>query len=483
MRITLILACCIALALAVEPTLYGLSTASPVTLAPARISLPTTSGTIVVSPNGNHVAYIDTVNGKRMAVIDGKPGKPYEKIRAPWFERKPVKGDDRPNYSGLFFSPDGTRLAYAVIQYTGPNGEDWFAGRQRMVIDGITGKAYDEVSLPVFSPDSRHVVYVAKKVGGWVVVLDGKELETYEDIGGSLGSIAEVRRVSFNPQNNSIAFAMRKNGRWHLVSGDQVGPGYDDVTDITFSPRGTHLVYTATINNTFVPVIDGKERWNLQGAHSIKFSPDDRRLAAIINRPDKHMLLVDNQPMLSAPLVLRYRFSPDSRHVAGVINNGTGNDSQVLVDGTALPYTSMGWLPVYSGDGTRMADISGVNRKQAVVVDGRSLPENEGGIYNLTFNPDGRHVVYQVHGGKGARVVVDGIVRDMQQRILGSQETTLYFDGPGHLCSSSTETMFFFDTPDRFHYFAVKDGAIERVEVVIPPKTAALGMAPQPADP
>jgi len=35
--------------------------------------------------------------------------------------------------------------------------------------------AYDGVSIPAFSPDSRHLAYAALSQGTWMVVVDGEE--------------------------------------------------------------------------------------------------------------------------------------------------------------------------------------------------------------------------------------------------------------------------------------------------------------------
>ena len=49
-------------------------------------------------------------------------------------------------------------------------------GKWRMVVDGKEGKAYDSVSIPAFSPDSRHLAYAAlSQQGTWMVVVDGEE--------------------------------------------------------------------------------------------------------------------------------------------------------------------------------------------------------------------------------------------------------------------------------------------------------------------
>jgi hypothetical protein len=44
-----------------------------------------------------------------------------------------------------------------------------------MAIDGKEGKAYDGVSIPAFSPDSKHLAYAALSGGAWFIVVDGEE--------------------------------------------------------------------------------------------------------------------------------------------------------------------------------------------------------------------------------------------------------------------------------------------------------------------
>ena len=44
-----------------------------------------------------------------------------------------------------------------------------------VVVDGKEGKAYDGVSIPTYSPDSKHLAYAAQSQGKWMVVVDGKE--------------------------------------------------------------------------------------------------------------------------------------------------------------------------------------------------------------------------------------------------------------------------------------------------------------------
>jgi len=56
-------------------------------------------------------------------------------------------------------------------------------GAVNAVVDEVEGKPYEGIGLvPVFSPDSRHVAYVAQSGKGQCVVVDGREGKGYDSI-------------------------------------------------------------------------------------------------------------------------------------------------------------------------------------------------------------------------------------------------------------------------------------------------------------
>lgn len=106
--------------------------------------------------------------------------------------------------SRVVFSPDSQRLAY--VSQTGD--------RAFVVVDGVEGKPYGPLrtatgfslsySLPIFSPDSRHVVYV---VNNEVISVDGIETQPY-------GS--PVSRIIFD-SGNGYHYLAEKDGDIYLV--------------------------------------------------------------------------------------------------------------------------------------------------------------------------------------------------------------------------------------------------------------------------
>jgi hypothetical protein len=84
----------------------------------------------------------------------------------------------------LTFSPDGQKVAYEARS----------GGKEFIVIGEEEGKRYDYVYIPIFSPGSQKVGYVARQEGDatearrWFVVVDGKESKYHNVIGNPIFS-------------------------------------------------------------------------------------------------------------------------------------------------------------------------------------------------------------------------------------------------------------------------------------------------------
>jgi len=73
-------------------------------------------------------------------------------------------------------------------------------------LDGHEGTSYNEVSSPSFSPDGKHVFYVAQKEGIWLIVKDGKEGPAY----------AEVANPAWSPDSRHLAYMAERTGLWFV---------------------------------------------------------------------------------------------------------------------------------------------------------------------------------------------------------------------------------------------------------------------------
>jgi len=119
---------------------------------------------LTFSPDGKHLAFDQQEPAGPSHVshinLDGVEGK----------EEYVVVGN-------LTFSPDSRDLACAAMGGVMGGPPEW-----RIVLNGKDGQTFDFVLPPVFSPDSKHLAYAARKAGKWAVVLDGQTITTYEAI-------------------------------------------------------------------------------------------------------------------------------------------------------------------------------------------------------------------------------------------------------------------------------------------------------------
>lgn len=393
----------------------------------ARISL------ITYSPDGKKIAYWAATgekedNLKGMVVIDGKEGPTFDWI-----------GESTPGPIGHsvkkyvpVFSPNSSRLAYVALS----------GNQELVVVDGKEWARYDEIaSFPIFSPDSKKVAYLARKGGQWLVVVDGIEGKKYE----------RIENLMFSPDGQKIAYIAFHNDNQLVVVNGNEGPEYQMVDRVTFSPDGKHLAYVADIGQKQVLVVDGKESKQYDMINHFVFCPDSKHLAFSALAEQKEVVVVDGAEKSKHRFVVSLNFSPDSQKIVY-----TGRDDMDKVDlfingEKAKNYDEISsW--VFSPDGKRMVYWARRNGKNFIVINGKEdqaydLPDYlYQAKYEPVFSSDGQHLAYvAVKEGKNV-VVVDGVESKEYDEILSP---------------------VVFDSASKFHYLAINQNEIFKVEGTI----------------
>ena len=262
--------------------------------------------TLTFSPNSERLAYVAgdgklsvgavgisvSITGRWFAVANGVEGKEY--------------GGIIPNT--LTFSPDSKRLAYVAgdgLSYStiGRYASAAFPnvltplglaynGELFAVVDGVEGKRYSiSKSNPVFSPDSKRVVYA---IGDRLVVMDEVgEKEYGEDIEGLL---------CFSPDGKRLAYQARVEKDREFVMVDEVkGTEYAGiVSEIVFSSDSKRMAYWAAQSDadrrwgSYFVVADGVEGNSYGGAlGSPVFSPDSKHVAYTASSGEICFIVVD----------------------------------------------------------------------------------------------------------------------------------------------------------------------------------------------
>jgi len=312
------------------------------------------------SPDGEHLVYVADKDGSKFVVLDGREGGEYDAIAT-----SPI------------LSPDGKRTAYIA-----DNGAGWCT-----VVDGREGPVYDEIrkeSLQ-FSPDSRRVIYVAKKSSGRsVVVVEGTEGPEYPSIGMPVFSrdgqrLAYVVDVAAPDAGGKRAQAIVLDGTEGahytiggagMFGGDHNGE--DIITSVTFSPDGRRVAFVVTVLREYrlarQLIVDGTEVATCHRIGGLAFSPDGQHLAYVmqVENPSEPYatVVVDGKEGIHhrsrEETIIRWPFfSPDSKHVAYAIGQGLADerDERVILDGQKGPFFDAiyqcpdGTGPVFLGDG------------------------------------------------------------------------------------------------------------------------------------
>lgn len=382
----------------------------------AKIDLSSSKkDSITVSPDCRRVAFEAEVRFREFVVVDGKEGKPYDRV------------------SYIKFSPDSKRVAHLA-----KSGEKWM-----IVIDGREERPYDQVTFPVFSPDSRHLAYMAKEGGNWFLVLDGKEGPRYgyDDL---LYMMTLSYPPRFSPDSRRIPYFARADKKFFLVVDGKEEKRYDYVAFPTFSADGK-LAYNATVGNKTFVVINGKEGDPYDSIGVPQFSPDGTRLAYDVRAGNRAFLVIDGKEEKSYEGINKSPiFSPDGRHLAYGVKSG--DRELIVIDGKEERVYDATGFPRFSPDGNRVAYPAKRGNRWLMVDNGKEGKEYDY-VHRPNFSPDSRLLAYRVKTGNKVKVVLGGKEGKEYDEVLGDLLVDMMFD-----------------SPQRLHYLARRGNDISLVE-------------------
>ena len=328
-----------------------------------------------------------------------------------------------------------------------------------VVVDGVPQTPYRGIQHVTFSPDSRHVAYVARisrtetPTNATAIVLDGRE--------GRLQDSRGVSKPIFAPDSTTLAYVL---GSSEIVAwdGKSTERSYEEVAEdsIVFSPNSRRLAYMALERGQAVLVVDGKAR-PLGGKlvrPGLLFSPDSRHLAYVLHKggggmeADRLCVVSDGVETKLYTGVAKLTFSEDSKHVAYAANTMGRTHPGWFICIDEKEYETIGDFDPESltidPTSTRMAYVIRDRRwaKCAAVVEGVKGPQYDD-IGRIMFSSDGRHVAYVAKSRGMFTVVVDSIEGSHYTRI---DESTF--------CFSPDNRRFAYQASSQGKLFVVLDG-------------------------
>ena len=139
------------------------------------------------------------------------------------------------------FSPDSKSVGwYTRARIDQGEFTPWLDGR-------ALARSYDHQI--VFSPDSRHVAYVARAEKGEALVVDGQEAV----------EAPWIRAPVYSPDSRRlVAVLKRANGACIFEAGAE-GKIYHDIGPVLFSPGSRHLACWVEEGKDTILLVDGRE--------------------------------------------------------------------------------------------------------------------------------------------------------------------------------------------------------------------------------
>jgi hypothetical protein len=140
-----------------------------------------------------------------------------------------------------------------------------------------------------------------------MVVVNGKELKEYDDIAGPmLYSALPNISVFFSPDSKHltyVAYNAQTKSKCVVLDGKESNPYYDIIGDLQFSSDSKHLLYQAQIiiNSKTDPrkknlaVIDAEEYTKYEQNESITLSPDTKLIAYKATQDNQSFVVLNGQ--------------------------------------------------------------------------------------------------------------------------------------------------------------------------------------------
>jgi WD40 repeat protein len=319
----------------------------------------------------------------------------------------------------LAFSPEGTRLAGAILEDATARIWDTTTGRQLCKLQGHNAN----VARLVFSPDGQRLATASEDHTVKVWKTDtGQELVTL------VGHVDGVAGVAFSPDGERLVSASYDNTVrvWDSASGllcfklaGHVAP----VMDVAYRPDGQRLA-TASLDKTI-------KFWNAKGGQATEarrpaggtlgplvFSPDGQHLAGGGGRQPADVVVLDAATGKEVRILKGHEmqiaavaYAPDGKRLASLSLDNTVRLWDTAT-GQALRTLRLGGKPsggtdgrglAYSPDGKRLAAAAGTETvKVWDAATGQELHDFHDRAESVAFSPDGRTLAWA--GGKGLKV-------------------------------------------------------------------------------
>jgi hypothetical protein len=146
------------------------------------------------------------------------------------------------------FSADGLQFAYSATN----NGQAFVIFEKT-----VQQQVYDKILQIIFSPDGKTLGYIAERGDQSVIVMNGHDSKTYQEISPFQTSSGSTY-IIFSPDGQNVAYKVVDTQGVYMVINGQAGQTYTDITSFVFSQDGT-FTYQAQSGDQPVTVVNNQE--------------------------------------------------------------------------------------------------------------------------------------------------------------------------------------------------------------------------------
>jgi hypothetical protein len=219
------------------------------------------------------------------------------------------------------------------------------------------------------------------------------------------GILTYFERIIYHKKSKSFAFKKRIKDKSTYVVNSMENTYYRDVSDFVFSADGENSAYFARMSdNSRTVILNNKqknERYHDIRSNTLKFAPDNRRIAFIAyNENDKMFMYLDNMKSRAYDYIYdTYCFSPDSRNIMYVVAEND-KDFVVIDNMECKKYDYIDHYSLtFSEDSKHYAFVAKNKDQYFVIIDGVQSKESYDSVYKVFFD-DKSNVNYFCRKGR-----------------------------------------------------------------------------------
>ncbi len=300
-------------------------------------------GTPIFSPDGARVAYLARKGDQWFAIVDGVQSPAYLDIRYLGFS------PDGKNLAYAARKVDGTAVVingretavYPEVNYLAVGSDERNVAvvipkDKGMVViyAGKEGKKFDRINGVALSPDESRLAYWADVGSLSTMVIDGVESppSTWDYAGNNLR-----RPAIFSADSRHVLYFARRNERSLAVVDGIEGPANDKIFNGILSPDGQHAAYVVMNSGEFGLVLDGIDFPPFHSLALPTFSANSQHSAFVrddISEKGRHFVMVDGK---SGPEYDRIQAIEDIRDDGNVVYQALRGQSLYRVTQPASP--------------------------------------------------------------------------------------------------------------------------------------------------